>query len=83
MGPKPVEYLSLGADDRFQRRRVASRAIATDQGEGVRVTPLVMVCSNAYQMETFALAGWNVSMPESLLSMSRGWLAEQPSFDSR
>jgi len=31
--------------------------LATDQGEVVRVTPLVMVCSNAYQMETFALAG--------------------------
>jgi diacylglycerol kinase family enzyme len=31
--------------------------LATDQGEIVRVTPLVMVCSNSYEMETFALAG--------------------------
>lgn len=31
--------------------------LQTNQGEVVRETPLVMVCSNAYQMETFALAG--------------------------
>lgn len=31
--------------------------LATDVGEVVRETPLVMVCSNAFQMETFALGG--------------------------
>jgi diacylglycerol kinase family enzyme len=31
--------------------------LATDEGEVVRETPLVMVCSNVYQMEAFALAG--------------------------
>lgn len=31
--------------------------LATDEGEIVRETPLVMVCSNAFQMEGFALAG--------------------------
>lgn len=31
--------------------------LATDEGEVVRETPLVMVCSNAFQIETFALAG--------------------------
>lgn len=29
----------------------------TDEGEVVRETPLVMICSNAFQMETFGLAG--------------------------
>jgi diacylglycerol kinase family enzyme len=31
--------------------------LATDEGEVLRETPLVMVCSNAFQMETFGLAG--------------------------
>ncbi|MDQ3117490.1 MAG: hypothetical protein M3Q86_12930 [Verrucomicrobiota bacterium] len=31
--------------------------LATDEGEVVRETPLVMICSNAFQMEAFALAG--------------------------
>lgn len=31
--------------------------LATDEGEVTRETPLVMVCSNAFQMEAFALAG--------------------------
>ncbi len=31
--------------------------LATDEGEVVRETPLVMICSNAFQMETFGLAG--------------------------
>ena len=31
--------------------------LATDEGEVMRETPLVMVCSNAFQMEAFALAG--------------------------
>ncbi len=31
--------------------------LATDGGEIVRETPLVLVCSNAFQMETFALEG--------------------------
>ena len=31
--------------------------LATEEGEVVRETPLVMVCSNAFQMEAFALAG--------------------------
>jgi diacylglycerol kinase family enzyme len=31
--------------------------LATDEGEVVRDTPLVMICSNAFQMEAFALAG--------------------------
>ncbi|HEY3663297.1 MAG TPA: diacylglycerol kinase family protein [Chthoniobacterales bacterium] len=31
--------------------------LATDEGEVVRETPLVMICSNAFQMEEFALAG--------------------------
>jgi diacylglycerol kinase family enzyme len=31
--------------------------LATEKGETVRETPLVMVCSNAFQMEAFALAG--------------------------
>ncbi|CAN5608873.1 diacylglycerol kinase family protein [soil metagenome] len=31
--------------------------LASDEGEVVRETPLVMICSNAFQMETFALAG--------------------------
>ncbi|MEO6872863.1 MAG: diacylglycerol kinase family protein [Chthoniobacterales bacterium] len=31
--------------------------VATKDGEVVRETPLVMVCSNAFQMEAFALAG--------------------------
>jgi diacylglycerol kinase family enzyme len=31
--------------------------LATDEGEVVRETPAVMVCSNAFQMESFALAG--------------------------
>ena len=31
--------------------------LATDEGEAVRETPAVMVCSNAFQMENFALAG--------------------------
>lgn len=49
-------YLSvlLTAFQRAPRLRVR---LATDGGEVVRETPLVMACSNAYQMETFALAG--------------------------
>ncbi|MEO5718862.1 MAG: diacylglycerol kinase family protein [Chthoniobacterales bacterium] len=31
--------------------------LATKEGEVVRETPLVMICSNAFQMEAFALAG--------------------------
>jgi diacylglycerol kinase family enzyme len=31
--------------------------LATEKGEGVCETPLVMICSNAFQMEAFALAG--------------------------
>ncbi len=31
--------------------------LATDEGKLVRETPLVMICSNAFQMEGFALAG--------------------------
>ena len=31
--------------------------LATKEGEVVRETPLLMVCSNAFQMEAFALAG--------------------------
>lgn len=31
--------------------------LGTEEGEVVRETPLVMVCSNAFQMEAFALAG--------------------------
>ncbi len=31
--------------------------LATDEGETTRETPLVMVCSNAFQMEAFGLAG--------------------------
>lgn len=31
--------------------------LGTEEGEVVRDTPLVMVCSNAFQMEAFALAG--------------------------
>ncbi len=31
--------------------------LATEKGEVVRETPLVMICSNAFQMEAFALAG--------------------------
>ena len=31
--------------------------LATDEGEVTRETPLVMVCSNAFQMEAFGLAG--------------------------
>lgn len=31
--------------------------LATDEGEVVRETPLVMICSNAFQMEEFALDG--------------------------
>ena len=31
--------------------------LATNKGEIVRQTPMVMVCSNAFQMENFALAG--------------------------
>ena len=31
--------------------------LATEEGELVRETPLVMICSNAFQMETFGLAG--------------------------
>ncbi len=31
--------------------------LATEEGEVVRETPLVMICSNAFQMETFGLAG--------------------------
>lgn len=31
--------------------------LATKEGEVVRETPLVMICSNAYQIERFALAG--------------------------
>jgi len=31
--------------------------LATDEGEVLRETPLVMVCSNAFQMETFQLVG--------------------------
>ncbi len=31
--------------------------LATEEGEVVRETPLVMICSNAFQMEAFALAG--------------------------
>ncbi len=31
--------------------------LATDEGEVVRETPLVMICSNAFQMEAFSLAG--------------------------
>ena len=31
--------------------------LASDEGEVIRETPLVMICSNAFQMEAFALAG--------------------------
>jgi diacylglycerol kinase family enzyme len=31
--------------------------LASDEGEVVRETPLVMICSNAFQMEAFSLAG--------------------------
>jgi diacylglycerol kinase family enzyme len=31
--------------------------LATAEGEMIRETPLVMICSNAFQMEAFALAG--------------------------
>jgi diacylglycerol kinase family enzyme len=31
--------------------------LSTDQRETVRETPLLMICSNAFQMETFGLAG--------------------------
>jgi diacylglycerol kinase family enzyme len=31
--------------------------LATDEGEVTRETPLVMICSNAFQMEAFALVG--------------------------
>ncbi|MEO7723309.1 MAG: diacylglycerol kinase family protein, partial [Chthoniobacterales bacterium] len=31
--------------------------LATEKGEVIRETPLVMICSNAFQMEAFALAG--------------------------
>ncbi len=31
--------------------------LASDEGELVRETPMVMICSNAFQMETFSLAG--------------------------
>ncbi len=31
--------------------------LASDEGEVLRETPLVMICSNAFQMETFGLAG--------------------------
>lgn len=41
----------------FQRAPQLRVRLATDGEELVRETPLVMVCSNAFQMETFALAG--------------------------
>jgi diacylglycerol kinase family enzyme len=31
--------------------------LATEEGDVVRETPMVMICSNAFQMEAFALAG--------------------------
>jgi diacylglycerol kinase family enzyme len=43
----------------FQRAPKVRVRLTTDEGELVRETSLVMVCSNAYQMETFALAGTN------------------------
>jgi diacylglycerol kinase family enzyme len=49
-------YLSviLTAFQRPPRLRVR---LETEMGEAVRETPMVLVCSNAYQMETFGLAG--------------------------
>ena len=49
-------YLSvfLAAFQRPPRLRVR---LATEEGEVVRETPAVMICSNAFQMKTFALAG--------------------------
>ncbi len=49
-------YLSvmLMAFRRAPRLRVR---LETDEGELVRESPLVLVCANAFQMETFALAG--------------------------
>lgn len=49
-------YLSV-AMTAFQRPPRLRVLLATDEGEVVRETPLVMVCSNAFQMEAFALAG--------------------------
>ena len=39
--------------------------LATNKGEVVRDTPLVMICSNAFQMEAFALAGKDAWRSES------------------
>ena len=41
----------------FQRPPRLLVRLATDEGEVTRETPLVMVCSNAFQMEAFGLAG--------------------------
>lgn len=41
----------------FQRAPRVRVLLATDAGEVVRETPLVMVCSNEFQMEAFRLAG--------------------------
>lgn len=49
-------YLSV-AMTAFQPAPRLRVRLATDEGEVVRETPLVMVCSNAFQMEAFALAG--------------------------
>ena len=49
-------YLSV-AMTAFQPPPRLRVRLASDEGEIVRETPLVMVCSNAFQMEGFALAG--------------------------
>jgi diacylglycerol kinase family enzyme len=49
-------YLSV-AMTAFQPPPRLRVRLATDEGELVRETPLIMVCSNAFQMEAFALAG--------------------------
>ena len=41
----------------FRRAPKVRVRLATDDGEVVRETPLVMICSNAFQMQAFALAG--------------------------
>ena len=49
-------YLSV-AMTAFQKPPRLRVRLASDEGEVIRETPLVMVCSNAFQMEAFALAG--------------------------
>ncbi|MGI8891643.1 MAG: diacylglycerol/lipid kinase family protein [Chthoniobacterales bacterium] len=41
----------------FQRPPRLTVRLASDEGGVVRETPLVMICSNAFQMESFSLAG--------------------------